>query len=115
MHATSYLYHFAQETPVREGRLHSPHTLEIPYVFDTLAQAGAIAGPYSEASQALSDRMGAYWAGFAKRGDPNALGLPPWRPYDLSARPTMVLDGDPRTVDDPLRATREVVRGLRQG
>jgi para-nitrobenzyl esterase len=111
----TYVYHFAQETPVREGRLRSPDTLDIPYVFDTLVQAGGIVGPYTEANQLLADRMGAYWANFARTGNPNGGGQAEWRPFDLAARPTLVLDGDPRTVDDPLAATRTVIAQYRPG
>jgi len=113
--AATYLYHFAQTTPVREGRLRSPHTLDIPYLFDTLAQAGAIAGPYSEANQVLADHMGGWWANFARTGDPNGAGLAYWRPFDQAARPTLILDAEPRTMNDPLGPTRTVVASLRPG
>lgn len=111
----TYLYQFTQATPVREGRLHSPHTLDIPYVFDTLVPAGAITGPYSEVNQALADQVGGYWANFARTGDPNGRSLAQWRPFDLTARPTLVLGPQPRSVDDPLAATRTVVAALRPG
>jgi para-nitrobenzyl esterase len=113
--APTWLYHFAQTTPVREGRLRSPHTLDIPYVFDTLVPAGGIVGPYTDANQLLADRMGGWWANFARTGNPNGRGLDEWRPFDLATRPTLILDAEPRTVDDPFRATREVVSAYRLG
>lgn len=113
--AATWVYHFVQTTPVREGRLGSPHTLDIPYVFDTLVQAGDVVGPYGEEAQLLADHMGAWWANFARAGDPNGRGLAPWRPFDLTARPTLMLGADPRTLDDPLAATRSVVAQSRSG
>jgi len=113
--APTFVYYFAQETPVRGGRLRSPHTLDVPFVFDSLAASAAIVGPYSQANQTLSDRMGAWWANFARTGDPNGPGLPEWRPFDLEGRPVLVLDQDPRTVEDPLGDTRPLVARYRQG
>jgi para-nitrobenzyl esterase len=106
MGAPTYLYLFARTTPVRGGRLGSPHTLEIPFVFDTLAQTGAIVGPYTEANQTLADALGAYWTGFAATGDPNGRGAAEWRPFDLQTRATLVVDDGARTVDDPQRVAR---------
>jgi para-nitrobenzyl esterase len=112
--APTWLYRFEKETPVREGRLHSPHTLEIPYVFDTLQQTEGVTGPCSAANQGLADAMGAYWASLARAGDPNGAGRPPpWRPFDLAARPTMVFGDRARMADDPLKATRTLVAQLR--
>lgn len=112
--APTFAYHFTHETPVRDGKLHCPHTLEIPFVFDTLAEANVIVGPYTPRGQALADQMGTYWANFARNGDPNGQGQPAWRRYATDTRATMVLGGAaPRTVDDPLKATREVVARLR--
>jgi para-nitrobenzyl esterase len=112
--APTFVYHFTARTPVRQGRLHSPHTLEIPFVFDSLGRAGAITGPVTADNQALADRMGGYWANFARGGDPNGRSLPAWRPFNLQARPILVLDREIRTVDDPLGATRRVVAAHRQ-
>src|SRR5690606_6885370 len=109
----TFVYYFAARTPVRGGKLKSPHTLEIPFVFDSLDRAAVVTGGADPERQALADRMGAYWANFARTGDPNGTGLPRWRPFDTEVRPIMVFDRQPRSVEDPLRATREVVAGHR--
>jgi para-nitrobenzyl esterase len=93
--ALSYLYRFDWETPVLEGRLMSPHALEIAFVFDTIAAAAALNGG-GDRPQALADRMSSAWAAFAETGDPNtpASGLPSWPPYESSRRWTMYFDDE---------------------
>ena len=39
-----YLYMFERETPVEGGRMHCPHTSEVPFIFGTTAAAKAQAG-----------------------------------------------------------------------
>lgn len=108
--APDYFFYFAHHTDVRGGRLHAPHTSEIPYVFDSLEHARPIVGEVTPAKQALADKVSKYWANFAKTGNPNSPDLPRWEPFNLSTRPTLVV-GDDRiaTVDDPMRATRSAV------
>lgn len=47
--------------------------MEIPYVFDHLADAERLTGP--DAPQAVADAMHGAWVAFAKTGDPG------WAPY----------------------------------
>jgi para-nitrobenzyl esterase len=109
--APDYFFYFAHHTTVRDGKLHAPHTSEIPYCFDSLAHAAPIIGPVTPAKQALADKVSTYWANFAKTGNPNGKGLPQWRPFDLTTRPTLVIttEDQPTMVDDPMGPTRRAV------
>ena len=75
----AYLYQFTRVSPTTKRLgMNATHAMEIPYVFGTLR-----AGPgYTETDHALARAMQAYWVQFAKTGDPNAPGLPPWPRYD---------------------------------
>jgi para-nitrobenzyl esterase len=90
--APAYYYAFYRETPVQGGRYFVPHAEEIPFVFDTLANAERMVGPVTPDAQRLADQMSAAWANFAKTGRPSAPGLPAWPAYNARTRPTMVFD-----------------------
>jgi para-nitrobenzyl esterase len=107
--APAYLYYFTHHTPVREGRLKAPHTLEIPYVLDTLVPGAPIVGPATPKEQALADRLSRTWASFARTGNPNNPGIPPWPAYDPQARAVMVLDDQPAVMNDPHARTRTAI------
>jgi para-nitrobenzyl esterase len=113
--APDYFFYFGHHTTVRGGKLHAPHTSEIPYCLDSLAHAAPIVGPVTPEKQALADKVSTYWANFAKTGNPNGKGLPPWRPYDLQTRPTLVIgvDDKPIMVDDPMGPTRRAVAAFK--
>lgn len=78
---TAYVYEFSWESPL-EG-LGSCHSLELPFVFDTLATATSpLYG--SEPPQELADKVHAAWVSFAKTGSPG------WSPYDTTTRAVQV-------------------------
>jgi para-nitrobenzyl esterase len=107
--APIYLYNFNWDTPA-EG-LKSPHTLEIPFVFDNIKIAKLLTGA-GPAAFALSNKVSDAWLAFARTGNPNNVpskesgGLPKWEPYDEKNRATMVIDNESRLVNDPLREKR---------
>lgn len=76
--ARAYVYRFGYlPASLRERMAEGvPHGAEIPYVFDTL---GAGWGPPpTDQDRAVARMVNAYWANFAKTGDPNGPGLPKW-------------------------------------
>lgn len=97
----TYYYRFSYvadslRTPETKG---AGHASEIPYFFDTVAIK------YRDAATDRDKGMGriasAYLVNFVKKGDPNANGLPAWRPYGADR---MMLD---LSADGAAIATRE--------
>ncbi len=108
--APVFMYSFEWETPVHEGRLKSPHALDVPFVFDTLDLTNATGGS-AEAAQ-LSGMMAETWASFARAGRPAHAALPEWPRYETTRRATMVLDAQCRVVNDPRSYGRKVWQAL---
>ncbi len=100
-HGPVWMYLFTWETPVFGGVLKACHALEIPFVFDTLANAAMFTGDAPE-RQAIADAMHAAWIAFARTGDPNVAALPEWPVYDTQRRATMRFDVSPEILDDPM-------------
>jgi para-nitrobenzyl esterase len=96
--APVWMYSFDWETPAFGGRLKSSHSVEVPFVFDTLHVIGE--GHRKPGAQALADRVSATWATFARTGDPANGAIPAWPAYTAKRRATMVFDDTCRVVDD---------------
>jgi para-nitrobenzyl esterase len=62
------------------------HSGELAYVFGNLLPTGSQPGEFQEADRALSAIIQAYWTSFAKTGNPNGPGTPPWPEYDGKTR-----------------------------
>jgi len=99
-----YLYYFRWETPLDGGRLKSPHTIEIPFVFDNVQSSRLTAG--ATGAQALAGRVSDAWVAFARSGDPNTPKLPHWPAFDANERATMMFDNASVVQNDPLREQR---------
>ena len=95
-----YQYYFTWHSPVRDGKLRSFHTLEIPFVFDNVDAAKSMTGAGKDRYE-LATRMSNAWVAFARTGDPNHPGLPKWAPYDTTRRATMIFNNECKVVDDP--------------
>jgi para-nitrobenzyl esterase len=111
--AAAYLYRLELTTPV--GRLRSPHTLDIPLVFDNVAKSASLLGAGAADAQKVADQMSAAWIAFAHTGSPNATGLSSWPRYDPRARSTMLFNTESRAVNDPYSEERQLIAALAPG
>ncbi len=102
--APAYLYLFQWQTPVLGGRLHSPHTIEIPFAYDNIAKAPTLLGTGRDL-QPLADKVSGAWTAFARTGNPSQKGLP-WPAYSVVERPTMVFNDECKIVNDPGKEAR---------
>ena len=99
-----YLYYFCWESPIEGGRLKSPHTIEIPFAWDTVARARLTSS--SPDAPALADKVSDAWIAFARNGDPNVSKLPRWPAFEPANRPTMVFNNQSTVENDPIRDER---------
>lgn len=103
--APVFVYRFDWGTPAAGGYLHSPHSVEIPFVFNNIRTAGQVVSKMPEA-QELATKSSAAWAAFARTGNPNNNKLPKWPAYSIEARETMLFNNECRVENDPDRAQR---------
>ena len=91
--APVYAFRFDWLTPINGGKLYSPHTMEIPFVFDNVATEAGISmtegGPEAEA---LGKIISSAWVEFARTGKPAAAGLLEWPAFTVEGREAMHLN-----------------------
>ena len=106
--APAYMYLFAWQTPILDGRPRAFHCSEIPFVFANSDVSAFATGGTDEARQ-LAAKVSDAWIHFARHGDPNHPGLPKWPVYSADAGPVMVFDKTCEVEGDPDRELRRVV------
>lgn len=107
--APVFLYRLAWATPVLGGKLRTPHSLDIPMVFDNVAASTSLTGEDTRDPQKVADAMSAAWIAFARTGSPNGPGLPEWPRFEPQGRAIMTFDVVSRAGADPLQREREVL------
>ncbi len=116
-HVPVYRYSFDRKIPVPAGEtvmgmpatsrdIGARHAGEIEYVFGAL-ELSLPKVPWEPVDRKLSDAMTAYWANFARSGDPNGTGLPKWPRYDAGGRRVLHLDETIRDAPDTRRLRYE--------
>jgi para-nitrobenzyl esterase len=109
--APVFMYLFAWETPVEGGKRHSPHTVELPFVFDNVLEQPEEVGNGPEL-QPLADKVSGAWTAFARTGNPSTAGVPKWLAYTASERATMIINNEWKLVNDPRHDVRLIMNGL---
>jgi para-nitrobenzyl esterase len=106
--APAYLYWFAWQTPILDGRPMAFHCAEIAFCFDNSDVAETMTGG-GPGARALGSKVSQAWIDFAKKGDPNHSGLPHWSPVSSDKLPTMIFDDVCEAKDYPDRGEQKVM------
>ncbi|NIJ93316.1 para-nitrobenzyl esterase [Xanthomonas campestris] len=105
--APTWVYQLDWGSPLDGGKFGAFHTLDIPLVFDTIAQPGARTGDGADA-QRMAAQMSQALLAFARSGNPNHRSLPHWTPYSLQRRETLLFDTPSRLEHDPRGGERRL-------
>jgi para-nitrobenzyl esterase len=109
--APVYMYLFTWETPVEGGKRHSPHTVELPFVFDNVVEQPEEVGNGPEL-QPLAEKVSGAWTAFAHTGNPSTAGAPKWLAYTANERATMIINNEWKLVNDPRHDVRLIINSL---
>ncbi|MGA7475087.1 MAG: carboxylesterase family protein, partial [Candidatus Sulfotelmatobacter sp.] len=113
-----YYYSFRQKPPFPAGSVYegwgASHFAELWYVFDHLDQEP---WKWTAADRKVAEEISSYWVNFARSGNPNGPGLPPWPAFTTGDSKVLYL-GDPITVNgvaniDSLRVFDAVYTSVR--
>ncbi|MXX30993.1 MAG: carboxylesterase family protein [Chloroflexi bacterium] len=92
----TYAYLVEQQSPMFEGRLGSPHALDVPLIWGTNNLMRDFVGDDPQVDQ-LSRFMMDAWLNFARTGNPGTQALPGWPQYRSGQPYTMIFGPDVKT------------------
>jgi carboxylesterase type B len=104
-----WMYLFTAASTRLDGRLGSPHAMDLPFTFNNLGADGAndIIDPNANDYQPLADTIQDAWINFIRHGTPETRALEDWPTYNPTNRSTMILDFESRLEHNPFAANRE--------
>jgi para-nitrobenzyl esterase len=94
-----WLYELDWPTPVDGGKWRSPHGLDVPLVFDNVANAASMTGA-EEAARSMAAQISASWLAFARTGNPNNKAIPTWTAFRAPEHATMLFDTKTRLANN---------------
>jgi len=123
--APTFVYEFTWETPILGGRLRSPHTIEMPFVFDNVGDplVQKLCGSGRDIFP-LADRVSGAWAAFVAAGSfdskssphwlpySGADGFPHWPPYSSAHRNVMMINTESKIARDPAPEARIAIENI---
>ena len=105
--AGTWVYYVNWPSPANGGKWKSPHMIDIPLVFDNVAQSNYTSGGGEEV-QKLAYQMSEALLAFARTGNPNTPATGTWPCFELKNRPSMIFDKPCRMENDPRGAERKL-------
>jgi len=92
------------------------HGSDVSFTFNAINHDDAGLGGFHEPTdfnRDIANRWSKTFATFARTGNPNGAGLPDWPQYDPARRACLVVDENPRIVEDPDGATLRAAYGMK--
>jgi len=109
--STAYLYRFSYVAQALQGTVTGAvHAAEIPYVFDTLT--AAYGTQVTDQDERVAQLANAYWADFARTGNPNGSSRASWPANDASSNGLLEFTSTGVAASeqpDPLKAQLDLV------
>ncbi|MBK7105461.1 MAG: carboxylesterase family protein [Ignavibacteriae bacterium] len=104
-----YLFSYVANSMKNWMRFGAGHGSEISYVFNNLSNRNGIVIELKD--QEVANMMNAYWANFAKTGNPNGKGLPHWPIYNYEKDEILEFQSDGSVVgkSDPKKARLDLI------
>jgi len=105
-----WMYQFTLPSNQLDGRLGSPHAMDLPFMFFNLEGADELLDPSDNRAgyEQLATTMQDAWIAFARTGEPGTDELGAWPMYDEAGRKTMMFDLQTHLASDPFAAERTV-------
>jgi para-nitrobenzyl esterase len=105
---TGFMYRFDLESESGPFKGYAPHAADLQFIFglDSFGLGIVIDKP------ALSRATHALWARWAKAGMADLAGAPPWRPYTLADRATLLIADPASVASDPRGDERALWDGV---
>lgn len=102
-----WMYLATVPSPEFDGRMGTPHAMELPFVFDNLEadRAPELVGD-DPGNPALAAILQQLWTSFATSGTPSAPGAPTWPRFAGTTRSTLIVDRQVSVEEDPYPASR---------